>query len=440
MKKDLNRRLWRVALSPIILFTTIGTVFRSPLILLKKVSQHVRGKRKFLFQPEIYSLPTITPELVNENKAAGTTHVAFLGPTYGEFRMMHAIADRLLERNPEIRITYCLRDSYSIDTIRKKYPSAAMAMVPSPFLPVIIAWLRQVQPDLVIFAESSQPLTAYAAKKFGARTALVNGRYRKRSKWKQILRPKVLRWRSRSYNAILFQNEENYQNAKPWAAETSKLVITGNVKIDLTEKNDLTKDPELLAWLELDCGPIFVAGSTEHVDEETMAIKAFAKVRQRFPCRLLIAPRKISNATAAVNLAAIMGFRVSRRTKPESNPEILILDTLGELATIYQYCVAAYVGGSYGDFANGHNVLEPAEWGIPISYGLRRGHFGDIQKLCEEAGVSARIQNSDDLASHWTSMLANPEERERLSEKCRHLISQNTGAIDRAVTELGLLL
>ena len=88
----------------------------------------------------------------------------------------------------------------------------------------------------------------------------------------------------------------------------------------------------------------------------------------------------------------------------------------------------------------GHNVIEPLDWGVPVSYGPKRGHFRAMQEVCEAAGVGTRIREPSQLASFWSRAIASPEGRERTSEQCRAVLAQNRGALDVTLEELGRLL
>ena len=84
----------------------------------------------------------------------------------------------------------------------------------------------------------------------------------------------------------------------------------------------------------------------------------------------------------------------------------------------------------------GHNVVEPLEWGVPVSYGPRRGHFEELQRACERAGVGFRISSSRELADHWIDMLMKPSLRKELEEKAMGMLEAQRGAVQRTVGTL----
>jgi 3-deoxy-D-manno-octulosonic-acid transferase len=173
---------------------------------------------------------------------------------------------------------------------------------------------------------------------------------------------------------------------------------------------------------------LLVAGSTDSADEERFVLRSFLKAREQLPCRLLIAPRRTERRAELVALAEEFGLRASLRSRPADNADLLILDTLGELAHVYQYGRAAYVGGAWDGM--GHNVTEPVVWGVPVAYGIRRGHFAALQKLCEEYGVGFRVADDSDLAEFWRMVLGSPERQAELREACQSLIVRQSGSFE----------
>ena len=118
--------------------------------------------------------------------------------------------------------------------------------------------------------------------------------------------------------------------------------------------------------------------------------------------------------------------------------DVYILDSFGELSYAYKFASAAYVGGAL--FGMGHNVIEPLEWGIPVSYGSNRGHFGTIQESCERAGVGTRIAKSSQLAVHWLGVLNSPECRAEIAEQCRTMLERHRGALGVTLDEVHELI
>jgi 3-deoxy-D-manno-octulosonic-acid transferase len=109
---------------------------------------------------------------------------------------------------------------------------------------------------------------------------------------------------------------------------------------------------------------------------------------------------------------------------------VYVLDTLGELSHCYQYAEAAFIGGTI--LSTGHNVIEPVLWGKPVSYGPLRGHFEDLQLLCERFGVGFRCFTTDDLAAHWIAALSESFHND-VQTKAIEMLARERGATQKTL-------
>src|SRR5690606_28166496 len=142
---------------------------------------------------------------------------------------------------------------------------------------------------------------------------------------------------------------------------------------------DESKANSLAQWLQPDSSPILAAGSLEEGDL-AFVLEAFQAVREKAACRLMVAPRRLQHAQAMREQVEALGYTVSLRSEVGGEEaDVYLLDTMGELATAYQFSQAAFVGGTLGQGA-GHNVVEPLVFGVPVLYGPNRGFFESVQK------------------------------------------------------------
>jgi len=184
-------------------------------------------------------------------------------------------------------------------------------------------------------------------------------------------------------------------------------------------------------WLAPEHSPIIAAGSTDELDEDRFVLDAFIKVRRERDCRLLLAPRNLDHPSGLKEEIESRGLTVSFRTTMDPVADVHVLDTMGELGYAYSLSSAAYVGGSL--YGMGHNIAEPLEWGVPVCYGPRRGHFESIQRLCERFGVGFRISTADQLASKFSELLDDTELRDSIKVKAKEMLDRERGATDRTV-------
>ena len=297
-----------------------------------------------------------------------------------------------------------------------------------------LRWLDEEKPDVIVLAERFRyPTFVGTASRYGTKVVLMNGRCRPRKGLKYRLLAPFYRWQFAGFSAMAMQREDYYEAAQESAPPSCKVVLSGDIKTDLSPPGP---NPGLGAWLPQDL-PLVAAGSTETAEEERMVLAAFKRLTG---CRLLIAPRQPRNIEGLLDNLDQAGLGYLRRSDQGAAAPVMVLDTMGELTAAYGHCVAAYVGGSFTEGGGGHNVMEPLLSGVPVAYGLRRGHFEALQKLAEEEGVGTRIANDAELAAFWQRFLANPAERERVGEKGKVLLERSRGAIAKTVEVIAPLI
>ena len=192
--------------------------------------------------------------------------------------------------------------------------------------------------------------------------------------------------------------------------------------------------------------PLLVAGST-HAGEEEPLLAAFRRLNAP-GARLLLAPRHPDRFEAVAALARDAGFRVARRSAPgagDGEAEVLLLDSIGELAAAYSLATAVFVGGSLVP-VGGHNILEPAACARPILVGWHMHNFREItaEFLRRDAVVQLPPASGDalieQLRAALVSLLEDRERADRLGRNARRAIEENRGAADRTIALVAELL
>jgi 3-deoxy-D-manno-octulosonic-acid transferase len=178
--------------------------------------------------------------------------------------------------------------------------------------------------------------------------------------------------------------------------------------------------------------------------EEEMVLRGFAEARSSVKdLRLLLAPRHPARAPDVVTLAEKAGHCVTRRSALGSTPwrdgDVLILDTMGELAQVYPFATVVFVGGSLVP-TGGHNVLEPAQAGKPVVVGPHMENFQEIADEFLAKDALVQIRRAEDLGPTIARLLARPEERDRLGAKGRAIVETNRGALQATVEALAELV
>ncbi len=303
--------------------------------------------------------------------------------------------------------------------------------------------LEVVNPSLLVLVETELwPNLIHEASRRGARVALVNGRISSRSfpRYKRM-RHFLARVLS-EIDLFLMQGETHAERIRAMAAPPERVQVTGNLKFDSVEAG---RPPERLVRL-LHGGsprPLWVAGSTVGGEEE-LVLKAFHRVRERVPnARLMLAPRHPERFALVPGLVEAAGFRCLRRSALDpaswSDGEVLLLDSLGELAQIYSLASVVFVGGSLVP-SGGHNILEPAVAGKPVVVGPHMENFQEIADTFRAESAMLQVGSADELGREVSALMLDEPRRRDLGERARSLVGRNRGAVSRTTDALVPLL
>lgn len=267
-----------------------------------------------------------------------------------------------------------------------------------------------------------------------------------------FLRP-FLRSALANATGFLMQSEKDAERIRALGAPADRVRVSGNLKYDL----ELPAPTPLSNWLEAEAqrrgrSPIIVAGSVV-ANEEPLALIAFGVVQGEFPHALLVlAPRKPERFEAAAEFIDESHRKFMRRSQlpipgpgqpaapsgEASIPEdvtVLLLDSIGELASIYRVADGAFVGGSLVP-SGGHNILEPATFGKVPVFGPWMENFAEIAARFVAAGAALQVESPEDAGVEWIGLLRNPERRRAMGEAARRLVENSRGAMDRALAEI----
>jgi len=300
--------------------------------------------------------------------------------------------------------------------------------------------LDALRPELLVLVETELwPNLIHAARRRGIRVAVVNGRISPRSFARYRLVRGLLRHVLAEVDAFLMQAEPHARRLLELGGPPERVRVPGNLKFDAPVP--VEPPAELAARLD-GRRPLIVAGSTVEGEEE-LVLQAFAQVRARHPeAHLLIAPRHPDRFARVPPLVEAAGYACLRRSAlgPEGwGDQVLVLDTLGELASVYALARVVFVGGSLVP-KGGHNVLEPALFGRAVVVGPHMQNFQEIAEafLAEQALV--QVRSGDELGPALLALIEDDGRREALGLAARALVERNRGAVARTVEALAELV
>jgi 3-deoxy-D-manno-octulosonic-acid transferase len=319
--------------------------------------------------------------------------------------------------------------------------------------------LAAVRPSLVVVLETEiWPNFLRQASRRNVPVLFVSGRISDRSfarsrKWLNVvglyLRPFLKDALGRA-SEFRMQSEKDAERVKALGAPAEKVRVGGNLKYDL----ELSKSTPLAEWLDAELRrsgrrPLIVAGSVV-ATEEPLALIAFGVAQGEFRKALLVlAPRKPERFDAAAAFITESQRKYVRRsslsvpspsghtaggseTQIADDVTVLLLDSIGELASIYRLADGVFVGGSLVE-SGGHNILEPAAFGKVPVFGESMGNFAEIAERFVAAGGALRVGSPEDAGVSWIELLRNPERDKKMGETALRLVEENRGATDRAM-------
>ena len=312
-----------------------------------------------------------------------------------------------------------------------------------PFdLPVITERIVDiVNPKAIILIETELwPNFLRLAWKKKIPVMMMNGRISRRSMRRYSL---IKRFTTRMLCQIrkfCMQSKIDQERIIGMGADPKRVTVTGNTKYDQTYAEVSEKERQALRKeFRFDGkGPIIVAGST-HSGEEEIVVKTFGKVLEKYPnARLLLAVREITRAPSVKFMIKHMGYTVLRRSKMGTDeddgksPQVVILDTIGELGRLYSLADIVFVGGSFVK-VGGHNILEPAAHGKPVLVGPYMFNFQEIFELLSQRGVCRMTSNEVEFEKTVMDLLAHPETMKKMGEAALEVVHENQGATERNI-------
>jgi 3-deoxy-D-manno-octulosonic-acid transferase len=324
----------------------------------------------------------------------------------------------------------------------------AVFFFPFDLPPFVNRTLRLVRPRLFITMETEiWPNLLRACRRQGVKTLIANGRISSRSYPRYRLARGFFRRVLADVDRFCMQSEESARRIVDIGADPSRVVVTGSLKFDSLESPAAVAGRgagRVLRYFRIPASrPVFMAASTIK-GEEAPVLAGFAAVRRQHPTALLVmAPRKPERFGDAEMLARAEGLRVVRRTElavdAEPRADVVILDSIGELAHLFQVATVVFVGGSLVD-SGGHNILEPAVHGKPIVFGPHMENFAEIAAAFVASQAAIRVPHAAALTQTVVRLMSDPVERARLGAAARALVEANRGAKPRTLSVIGQLL
>ncbi|HXQ26740.1 MAG TPA: 3-deoxy-D-manno-octulosonic acid transferase [Candidatus Acidoferrales bacterium] len=414
-----------------------------------------RGEPSSALRERFGSVP---PEIASRATASRSAEVPAPGAIWihavsvGEVLAAKPLAEGLKHRFPDRAVFVSTTTETGQRLARQRLQSVdGIFYFPLDWAVAVRRALRAIHPALVIVMETEiWPNFLREARRLGVPVIFANARISEKSfsrykRWKFLVGEffaRVLRDAER----FLAQTPEDAARLREMGASEERVEVAGNLKYD----GEPPAVGRLGEWLQdqirrQERWPVVVAGSVV-AEEEEAVLAAYDVVQRRWRRALLVlAPRKPDRFEAAASIAAAAGWTVVRRSRLDfaaaldENADVLVLDSIGELAGLYSLADGVFVGGSLVP-AGGHNILEPAWFSKPPVFGPSMENFREMaaQFLAAKAGV--QVNSGSQLGKVWVQLIEDNSLRERMGSAARALSERNRGATGRSLDRIAGVL
>jgi 3-deoxy-D-manno-octulosonic-acid transferase len=361
----------------------------------------------------------------------------------GEVVASSAVVEALQREFPGHRILLSTTTDTGQKLAARRFGAENVFYYPLDFGFAIRSYLAALRPELIVVAETEfWPNFLRLAKRSGARVAVINCRISDRSlpgyKRFHLWLPKVLV----NVDRFLAQTDEDRRRLIEVGAPEPRVTVTGNLKFDVAPP----PPPAIVASLrasfhQTGAGPVLVCGSTLE-DEEGSLLSAFRNILANHPKAVMIlAPRHPERFGEVAELVEKLGFRMWRRSLWSGESlagGVFLVDSIGELAALYSLATVAFVGGSLVP-RGGHNILEPALYGVPVVTGNHYENFRDIVNYFRERNA-VRIVGVAELPLVFMELIESEEARKTLGSNALAALESQRGATVRTVNALVQLM
>jgi 3-deoxy-D-manno-octulosonic-acid transferase len=364
----------------------------------------------------------------------------------GEALTARALVEDLKTRYPRLRLFVSTTTMSGQDVARRSLRDIdAVFYFPFDWAFIVRRTLDIVKPRVFIMMETEiWPNVLRVCRKRGVRTIMINGRLSSRSYARyRLIRP-FFRYVLADVDRFCMQSEESARRLVELGADPARVTVTGSLKFDSLEAPGALAHgrprQRVLRFFRISPNrPVLVAGSTMR-GEELAVLRAFERIKTTMPGALaIVAPRHAERFGEVERIAREAGFVTARRSElpidAEPRADVVVLDTIGELAQLYQVSTTVFVGGSLVD-SGGHNILEPAMWGKPIVFGPYMRNFQEIAEAFITNGAAMQVQSERELDEVLLTLMTDPVRRARLGAAARALVEANRGAKDKTLVAI----
>jgi|GEM_PF-985377 len=368
---------------------------------------------------------------LKRHPTSGRESIWFHGASAGDILSIRPIIDMYYQRyRDRFDILITSNTTSGRDIVKRYFPSDIIFRYMPFDIPIFIRNFLSIYRPRMLFVEAAEfwPVLIHYASKKGVRILLVNGNIKRERVFVYRLLSILSSNPFKKYDLIIVRNDESMESAIQLGVDKSRLIICTNTKYKNVFDMKSAEIPERLRVRFKDIGRLIVFGSI-HYEEEDSIIQVIKELLSKdIEIRILVAPRhmerieplmkRLKSETKNIDRGNLIVARFSE-DKREAN--IIVLDTIGDLFYIYSFSTVAFVGGSLRDMG-GHNILEPAIWGVPTITGRFVKNYEDIVRILLGFGLIV-VEDTNTLSGLLYDIIMDNNKRERLSNSLLERLS-----------------
>ncbi len=420
---------------------TLGLLILLPRFLFDifRHGKYIEGLRQRLGQ-----LPTL--------EASGHSIIWIHCVSVGETQAARPLVKALCERLPShmLAISTTTRTGQQLAKNLFKDQAAAVFYFPLDWRWTVRRALRTINPAVVLIMETELwPNFLRECRRQKIPVAIVNGRLSANSFRRYRMVKSFIGHVLSNIELAAMQTEEDAQRVLMLGMERDRVTVSGNLKFDagtLPLSEDIPNRIRERFGLT-SANPLILAAST-HEPEEQIILEAYKRLKYaNEQARLMLAPRHPERFQQVASLLERSGLPWARQSanhfESDEKADVILLDTIGELSSVYSLAAIVFVGGSIAK-VGGHNILEPAASGSCILTGPHTHNFEEIIRTFVEAQAVIQLSSVtaavDQFEVVLTTLLRDSSKRQEMGQRAKMTLEQNLGATERTLRKLAPIL
>ena len=392
--------------------------------------RHKFGQRFGIYSPGV------------RERIAGTGRVWLHAVSVGEVNIALKLIQALRDADPSLVFILSTTTSTGFKlAASRKSPWLEPIYNPLDFLPVVRRVMQTIRPRALILVEAEVwPNVVCEARRLGAKAVLVNARLSPRSEKRFHAARMIAAPLFNQLDALYLQEPEDIARWTSLGVRQDKLHVTGSIKFDdsAAAARPIRNFRPVLDALGVPVdAPVLLGGSTFEGEEEILA-RVFLQLRKSRPdLFLILVPRHHERGDAVARQMERLGLKVARRTQSDQHtrPDVLLVDTTGELVSWYLCATVVFMGKSLCD-RGGQNPAEPLAAGVPVVFGPHMRNFASLVQGLLRNQAAMQISDEATLQVAVESLLSSPEKRNAMVRRGVKCLEIHRGATDRTVSLL----